>query len=182
MVKPIITIPNPILRERSKVIREINEYIRALREDLLDTLADQKEPKGVGISAPQIGELLRICLVYSKESRRILTMINPEITWKSKRMTKGIKSNQNPYEGCLSVPKLWGLVERHSKIKVRYMTHNGQIVTRRFSGFTGTVIQHEIDHLDGILFVDRVITQKNKLYEVQKNENGEEELVELKLT
>lgn len=157
---------------------KINQETLALIDNLKDTL----KGVGVGISAPQIGRNLRICLVYSKNSRRLLTLINPEILWESKRISKGVVGSKNPYEGCLSVPGIWGIVERHKQIKVRYLTPTKHEVVRKFSGFNSVVLQHEIDHLNGILFIDRVREQQGKLYKLEKNEEGKKELIEVKLT
>ncbi len=188
-IQKIITIPDPILRQKSKSVESIDKRVFDMVKDLTETLGKTKTPKGVGISAPQIGKLVRICLVYSKESKKLLTLINPEIIWKSKRISKAVPESENPYreatssayEGCLSAPELWGSVERHKTIRVRYQTLNNQTIVRKFSGFTGIVAQHEIDHLDGILFIDRILQQKGKLYQIEKDKEGKEEFVEVKL-
>lgn len=182
MAKKIITIPNPILRQKTKPIAQVDAKVLGIVNNLKKSLLAQKEPQGVGIAAPQIGLSERICLVYSRESRKFLTLISPEIVWRSKRMLPCLPNKDNPYEGCLSAPGLWGMVIRHKTIKVRYLSPQGQVVTRRFSGFTGIICQHEIDHLDGILFVDRILQQKGKLYEMKKNKEGKEELVEVNLS
>lgn len=180
-VQKIITLPNPILRQKSKPVQKIDKRVHQIIQNLHETLSDEQSPKGVGLAAPQIGNLVRICLVYSKSSRKLLTLINPEIIWQSKRISKGVPDSKNPYEGCLSVPGIWGAVERHKQIKVRYLTPNNQTVIRKFSGLTGVVAQHEIDHLNGILFIDRILKQHGKLYRTEKNKEGKEELVEVKL-
>lgn len=181
MAKKIVTIPDPILRQKTKTVSRVDEKVLGVVDDLKKSLHAQQEPQGVGIAAPQIGYSARICLVYSRKSRKFLTLISPEIVWKSKRMLPCIPNKDNPYEGCLSAPGLWGKVIRHKTVKVRYLSTQGQTVTRKFSGFTGIICQHEIDHLDGVLFVDRILRQKGKLYEMKKNKEGKEELVEVKL-
>lgn len=118
---------------------------------------------GVGLAAPQIGVSQRIIVVWSKGSKALLPMINPEIVWKSKRTKLGVPESKIPFEGCLSVPGFWGKVRRHSVIKLRYLTPYNQRVIRKFKGITGVIIQHETDHLDGILFTDRIIKQGGKL-------------------
>ena len=157
----ILTIPNPILRKKSKPVASITPEIKNLVEEMTLFLKKGAEGKttGVGLSAPQIGQLLRIIIVWSKASRQFLAMINPKIIWKSRRMKLGM-AGKNPYEGCLSVPGIWGKVRRHSVVKVHYLTPAGAVVIRKFKGLTGVIVQHEIDHLNGILFIDRIAQQK----------------------
>ena len=174
----IITVPNPILREKSKPCPKLTKEVLDLVKTLEKSLRNTEGVKGVGISAPQIGIPLRVFLVYSEKSKKLLTLINPEIIFKSKRMAAQTGKN-NKLEGCLSVPGIWGVVKRHQVIKVRYQTPSGQMVTRRFKGMTGIIVQHEYDHLDGILFTDRVLEQKGKLYEIKKDEKGKEFLDEI---
>lgn len=178
--KKIITVPNPILKQKTKQVLKIDKRIASIINDLRDTLKDEKS--GVGLAAPQIGYSTRICLIYSQRSRKVLTLINPEIVWKSKRISLGTGNKKNAFEGCLSVPKIWGLVKRHKIVKIKYLTPTNQTIVRKFKGFTAVIVQHEIDHLDGILFIDRIMEQKGKFYHWEKNKEGKEELVEMELT
>ena len=186
----ILTVPNPLLRQKSKPVKVINNQIKNLAGEMIKFLKTGAEGKtaGVGLSAPQIGQLLRIIMVLSKSSRQFLPMINPEIVWHSKRQKLGIPDSKKPlsagrqaYEGCLSVPNVWAKVKRYSVIKVAYKTLDDQKVVRKLKGFSGVVVQHEIDHLDGILFVDRVLEQKGKLYQIEQSGKGKEEFVEVKI-
>lgn len=163
----IITVPNPILRQKAKEADPNDPEIKKLASQMKKFLAHGNNGKslGVGLAAPQIGQSVQIIIVYSKSSRRYLPMLNPQILWHSKRTRLGIPNSKNPFEGCLSVPGIWGKVRRHSVIKVLYQTIKGIKVIRKFRGFTGVVIQHEIDHLDGILFIDRIKEQNGKLYQ-----------------
>lgn len=179
----IITVPNPLLRQKSKEVnppvggdKKIFDLIKQLEE----TATKKEGVKGVGLSAVQIGTLKRIFIAWSEKSHKFLTFINPKIVWQSKRLILGTP-RANKLEGCLSVPGIWGLVKRHQVIKMRYQTPNGQIVTRKFRGFLGVICQHEYDHLEGILFTDRILEQKGKLYEIKKDEEGKERLEEVKL-
>lgn len=172
----ILTVPNPILHQKSKPVRKIDNEIRRLVEEMATFLKDVKEvkgpkgkAKGIGLSAPQVSKLLKIILVWSKGSRRFLPMINPQITWKSRRTRLGVPQRKNPYEGCLSVPGVWGKVRRHSVVKINYQTPKGQPVIRKFKGLTGVIVQHEVDHLNGILFIDRIKQQGGKIF-VKSNE------------
>lgn len=176
----IITVPNPLLRKKSKNVT-LNQEILDLVKELEKTVRETEGVKGVGLSAVQIGIPKRVFIAYSNKSRKFLVFINPEIVWKSKRLISGVPQD-NRLEGCLSVPGVWGKVLRHQVIKLRYQTISGQIITRRFRGFLGIICQHEYDHLEGILFTDRVLEQKNKLYELKKDEEGKEHLEEVKLT
>ena len=178
----ILTVPNPLLRQKSKPVQKIDKKIQKIVRDLKDTLKIEEGPQGVGLAAPQIGQPYRLCLVFSKKSKKFLTLINPEIIWKSKAMVNRVPESKNPYEGCLSVPGYWGLVKRYKEIKVCYFTEGGKKVTRKFSGFTATVAQHEIDHLDGILFIDRILEQKSKLYKLEKGKDGKEIFREVEIT
>jgi len=160
----VLTLPNPILRQKAKPVGKINAQIKKLIEEMIKTLRpQQRKLVGVGLAAPQVGKSLRIIVVWSRHSRKFLPMINPKIIWHSKRTHLGIPEGQSPYEGCLSVPGVWGKVRRYSVIKVRYQSLAGTEVVRKFRGFTGVVIQHEIDHLDGILFIDRIKKQKGEI-------------------
>lgn len=180
-IQKILTVPEPLLRQKSKPVVNIDKKTLAIIKDLKDTLASQKSPRGVGISAPQIGKLWRICLVFSKKSKKLLILINPEIIWKSKRIIEAVPESKNPLEGCLSVPGYWGPVKRHKRVKVRYLSQNNQVVVRKFSGFSSTIFQHEYDHLQGILFIDRILEQKGKVYKQEKDEEGKNVLTEVKI-
>lgn len=179
----IITVPNKILTTPSKPVVKVDKKVKKLAKEmttLLKTGAEGK-PLGVGLSACQVGKSLRIFIAYSPKSRRHLTFINPKITWWSKTLTSGVPERENPCEGCLSLPGIWGKVRRSKKIKISYTTLNNQTVTKKFSGFLATIIQHEYDHLNGTLFVQRVLEQKGKLYKIEKDKKGKEELVEIEI-
>ncbi|MCL5090485.1 MAG: peptide deformylase [Patescibacteria group bacterium] len=174
----IVTIPDPILREKSKLAvidKKTLDLVKTLKQTLTD---DKGKVKGVGLAAVQIGVLKRVFVVYSEASKKFLVFINPEITWFSKRETP--KKDQK-YEGCLSLPNKWSLIKRAKEVKVSYQGESGEKQNRKFSGEIATVIQHEYDHLEGILFVDRVWEQKAKLYELVKDEEGKECLEEIKI-
>lgn len=166
----IITIPNPLLRKKSKPVAKITPAVLKLAKEMTELIKKGPEGKriGVGLSAVQIGQPIRLFVAYDKNNDKELTFINPKISWKSKRLTDGVPGSKNQYEGCLSVPDFIGLVKRHWSIKLSYLTTNDQRLTTRFSGFIATVIQHEMDHLDGILFPQRLAEQGGKLLEIEK--------------
>ena len=174
----VLTIPNPLLREKSKPV-VINKKTSQLVKTLKETLVDKEgKTKGVGLAAVQIGFPKRVFLAYSPASKDFLTFINPEIIWYSKRLTNPKKSK---LEGCLSVPNKWAFIKRAKAIKIRYQTETGQTVVRRFDGLMACIIQHEYDHLEGILFIDRALEQKAKVFELVKDEEGKERLKEVRI-
>ena len=162
----IITVPDPILRQKAKKTKPNKPEIQKLASEMKKFLAHGNKGKslGVGLAAPQIGQSIRIIVAWSKSSRKYLPMINPKILWRSKRTKLGVPESKNPFEGCLSIPGIWGRVKRHSVVKILYQTPKGVKVIKKFRGFTGAVVQHEIDHLGGILFIDRIsFWQKQKI-------------------
>lgn len=177
----IVTVPNPVLREKSKEVafdKKTAELVETLKNTLVD---DQGNLVGAGISAVQIGIRKRVFVVYSNSSKKILTFINPKISWYSKRLTDGLPGKYK-YEGCLSLPNKWSIIKRSKEIKVSYLTEKGQPQTRKFSGVLATVIQHEYDHLDGILFVDRALQQSAKIYEIRKDKDDKEYFEEINIS
>lgn len=182
MLKVLIA-PNKILITPSIPIKKIDSKVKKLAKDMILLLKKgaKGKPFGVGLSACQVGQLLRISIAYSKKSRQYLTFINPKILWRSKRKMLGVPERENSLEGCLSIPGVWGKVWRHKKIKVSYQTLKGTPVVRKFDGFLSVVVQHEYDHLNGILFIQRVLEQKGNLYKIEKDKEGKESLVKLQI-
>lgn len=190
----ILKAPNSILSEKSQPVKKVTGEILEIIDQLKKTLVATKNPKGVGLAAPQIGKSFRIFVIKTYQKSPFLVFINPEIVWSSSKKTKkGVprRGNKfNRFEGCLSIPNIWGLVHRPEKIKLRYQTLDPKLKTndlprrqagqrlttksRTFSGFLATIIQHEIDHLNGTLFTQRVLEQKEKLYKLTKDKEGKE--------
>lgn len=144
----IITEPNPILRKKSTKITDITPEIQRLILDMAKTF---KKTKGLGLSAPQIGQNIRLVLVSTEKGP--LALINPKTLWKS--FKKEIEE-----EGCLSIPETYGLVKRSKKIFVKAQNKKGKQVSFWAEGLFARVIQHEIDHLNGILIIDKFIKEK----------------------
>ena len=134
---------NPILRKKSDVVREITKKTAKLIKDMEETMIINK---GVGLAAPQIGIHSRIILV-TLDSKQILPMINPRIIASSKNTVIA-------EEGCLSLPGEWGKVKRPRDVTVDFFTTKNQKIIMKFEDFEAREIQHEIDHLDGVLFTD----------------------------
>lgn len=182
MIRKILRSGNPKLREISKPVAKIDSMILKLVQDLKETLAIQKDPEGVGLAAPQIGKNLRVFVANYKDLNRVV--INPEIleTKPSPTTVHGSRSTKNEVlEGCLSLPNYYGPLKRNQKLKIKYQTpstdHKSLItITESFSGFDAQIILHEIDHLNGILFLDRLLEQKNPLYKLEKDTWEEVEL------
>ena len=144
-------------------------------------LLSARNPKGVGLAGPQAGFQYRLFLTKPTEKDDIRVFINPEILTLSKKTTEGVPERENKLEGCLSIPNVWGKVKRSYSLTLRYQDETGQTHKEKFSGFLATIIQHETDHLNGMLFTHRVLEQKGKFYQATKDENGKEVLEELEI-
>ncbi|MGE5371870.1 MAG: peptide deformylase [Solirubrobacterales bacterium] len=141
-VYKIVEIGDPILKEKAVKVREINDRITALLDNMVETMHSND---GVGLAAPQIGVSKRIIVVHVEDT--LLELVNPEII-EGEGEADGI-------EGCLSVPGVRGKVKRMEKITVTGLNRDGEAVSHDVEGMLARVVQHEVDHLDGVLFVDR---------------------------
>jgi len=141
--RKIIKYPGPLLKKKSKAVKRVDDKVLKLLRDMADTMY---EAPGVGLAAPQVGELLRVIIVDIGEG--LISVINPKVIRKS--------GEQTFVEGCLSVPNLEAPVKRASKIIVKGLDRHGKPMKLEAEGFLATALQHEIDHLDGKLFIDRV--------------------------
>lgn len=175
-MKPIVFTPNTVLTTETKRVVKIDSQVKSIIKDLQGTLKNADNPKGVGLAAPQIGINLAICVIWPDASSPFKTYINPVITWSSKKILKGIPGSDNRLEGCLSIPKVWGIVNRHQTVAVKYLDEKGAVREEKLSDFPAIVIAHEIDHLNGILFPRRVLEQKGQLYKTVLDEKGNETL------
>ncbi|MEK7526229.1 MAG: peptide deformylase [Patescibacteria group bacterium] len=182
MVRKIVTAKAASLRQESKKVGKIDKKVKDLIADMKQTLSVQKDPEGVGLAAPQIGKNFRIFLVNYDGLEKVI--INPEILEiskdgqpKPKTKSGKKKKGEDLLEGCLSLPHYYGPLKRSTKIKIKYLDEKGQEVVEEFKDFFAQIIQHEIDHLNGILFIDRIIEQNSPLYKFHKD--GDWEKVEL---
>lgn len=146
----IIKEPDQFLRLKAKKIDKVTPEIERLILDMEQTM---KTEKGVGLAAPQVGQSISLCLISTEKGP--LALINPQILWKS--LGKDIEE-----EGCLSCPNIWGLVKRSKSIFLMAEDKNGQKFSFRAKGFLARVIQHEIDHLKGILIIDKLVKKNVK--------------------
>ena len=156
-IREIVYVPDPVLRKKAKTVTKFDEKLQTLIDDMVETM---RAAPGVGLAAPQVGVLERVIVVeyYENEEdaddeeadeapKKLYTLVNPEITRKSTELEEGT-------EGCLSVPGFQGEVERHLAITVKAQTRHGQPVTLKVKDWTARIFQHEIDHLNGVLFTD----------------------------
>ena len=150
---PIITAPDPRLKIKARPVPAVDDKIRRLMDDMLDTMYGAI---GVGLPAPQVGQSSRVIVLdvaREGEKPQPLQLANPEILWRSPEMTTG-------NEGCLSLPEHYAEVTRPAKIRLRYLDYQNEIREIEASGLLAMCLQHEIDHLDGVLFVDHISTLK----------------------
>ena len=143
----IVIEPDPILRKKSSVLEKVNSEIRNLLDDMLQTMY---EAPGIGLAAVQIGILKRIIVIdisKEEEEKKPIFLINPEITFRSKKTSVY-------EEGCLSLPGHFAEIERPAECHLNFIDYNGKRKELKAKGLLATCIQHEIDHLNGILFID----------------------------
>jgi peptide deformylase len=154
--KKILSIPDPLLRKVSEPVLKVDTEVKKLMDDMLETMY---AAPGIGLAAVQIGILKRAIVIdLSKEDgkRNPLFLVNPEITFKSKELT-------TYEEGCLSIPNQFAEVKRPSECKINFLDYNGNKDELHAQGLLATCIQHEIDHLNGILFIDHLSKLKKDL-------------------
>ncbi len=180
MIKPILLSGDKILREKSKTVKKIDKKILSLITDLKETLKAQIEPEGVGLAAPQIGKNFRIFAMWPDPSKEIDIVINPqiiEISKSTKAPTREMaKKHKKIMEGCLSLPNYYTPLSRAFSIKIKYLNELWQEKTASYEGIDAQIVQHEIDHLNGVLFIDRMLEQGKILFEYNNGEWSEVEL------
>ena len=164
----IVIEPDPILRKKSEPLEEVNNDLRKLMDEMLETMY---EAPGIGLAAVQVGILKRLIVIdvsKDKEKKDPLFIINPEITFKS--------NNKSTYEeGCLSLPGHFAEVERPAECHLNFVDYNGNKKNIKANGLLATCIQHEIDHLDGILFIDHISKLKRDMI-IKKLKKSKKEL------
>jgi peptide deformylase len=154
-VRKIVTLPEAVLRRKARTVTKFDKDLQTLIDDMVETM---REAPGVGLAAPQIGLSERIIVIeyYEREEdeekedapKKVWAVLNPEIVKSSAEMIVGV-------EGCLSIPGLVGEVERHASIQVKGLNRHGKPMKFKAEGWLARIFQHEIDHLNGILFPDR---------------------------
>jgi peptide deformylase len=153
-LRKIITLPEAVLRRKARAITTFDKNLQTLIDDMIETM---REAPGVGLAAPQVNISERLIVVeYGEEDdeegeaqpKKLYVMINPEIVKNSEETLMGV-------EGCLSIPNLVGEVERHAAVQVKGLNRHGKPTKLKAEGWLARIFQHEIDHLNGILFPDR---------------------------
>lgn len=177
MILKVVRVKDPILRSIAKPVAKVDKKVKELIANMKDTLEVQRDPEGVGLAAPQVGKSLRLFILKYKGEDRVV--INPEIVKRSKvqKDKKGKKEAKNILEGCLSLPHYYGPIKRDASVTLKYLDENGNEIEEEFKGFLAQIIEHEVDHLNGILFIDHILSQKSPLYKFKGNEWEEVELI-----
>ncbi|MBI3674605.1 MAG: peptide deformylase, partial [Rhizobiales bacterium] len=153
--RDIITLPDPLLRQVSKPVATVDASVRRLWDDMVETMY---AAPGIGLAAVQVGEprrLLVIDLAKEGEDKKPLFVANPEIFWESEQVSEY-------EEGCLSIPDFYEMVSRPSEVKLRFLDRQGAAQELHATGLLATCLQHEIDHLNGILFIDHISRLKRE--------------------
>jgi peptide deformylase len=151
----ILTVPNPVLKQVSKPVERVDDDLRRLMDDMLETMY---AAPGIGLAAIQVGvpkQVIVMDLARQDEPPQPRYFVNPEILWASE--------DTAPYEeGCLSVPEVYDEVDRPARVKLRYLDYHGKEVTEDAEGLFAVCIQHEMDHLKGVLFIDHLSRLKRE--------------------
>jgi peptide deformylase len=173
-IRTIVTVPEPVLREKAKPVRQMTPEIQSLIDDMIETM---REAPGVGLAAPQVGVGMQVIVVeYAEGSenadeedeeaepkpKKLYAVVNPEITRQSKETELG-------NEGCLSIPDYMGEVERYNTVTVKGIDRHGKSFKLKTKGWMARIFQHEIDHINGVLFIDRT----DKVWKMEPEEEQE---------
>lgn len=157
-ILPILKYPDPILKENSKNVDKFDDELKTLAADMAETML---AAPGAGLAAPQVGQLIRMIVIAGAENdedfdERVITLVNPQIVWSD--------GEQFYDEGCLSVVEYNEKVTRAKEVEVQAQDLDGKPLTIKAEGRRAVILQHEIDHLDGILFIDRISKLKRDIY------------------
>jgi len=149
-VREIVTLPDPVLRRKARKVSDFGPELQAIIDDMVETM---REAPGVGLAAPQVNVSARVIVVEFGDEEdedvpaKLYVVVNPEITRQSKEVITGV-------EACLSIPEVAGDVERHVAVTIKGQNRRGQPLKLKAKGWLARIFQHEIDHLNGVLFVD----------------------------
>lgn len=177
----IVTLPDEVLRKKARPVTRFDDDLQTLIDDMIETM---RAANGVGLAAPQIGQSLQLAVIETlpktdeegnevEDSRELFVIINPRIVWESREVIDGI-------EGCLSIPGYVGEVERAVAMRVRAQDRRGKPLKLRLKGWTARIFQHEIDHLNGVLYIDKLTDRENfwtdeEYYNIRQAELAAEE-------
>ncbi len=168
-VLKIIKAPSDILNKPCQRVESFGQNLKKLADQMLATLQAQHDPPGVGLAANQVGVSLQIFVLQKDPSDKPLFVVNPEILRIENKKNESTKEKKE-LEGCLSIPRIWSPVQRAKKIKIRYQDLKGNTKEQEFKGLNAVIIQHEIDHLQGILFTQRAVQQNKPIYKEEGDE------------
>lgn len=175
MIRKILRATDQRLRKKSSPIVVFDRRICDLARDLKETLKAQIDPEGIGLAAIQIGKA--VAMFAMLDGKKIRVIANPEIvSTTTKRVTKAKQRRHKIMEGCLSVPYYYGPLSRNEILTLKFQTETGEKKTEEFSGLSAQIVQHEVDHLNGVLFVDRLLEQNKPLYKLENGEWAEVEI------
>lgn len=158
----IVTLPDEVLRKKARPVTKFDDDLQTLIDNMIETM---RVASGVGLAAPQVGQSLQLAVIESlpkideegneiEDSRELFVIVNPRIVWESRDVVDGI-------EGCLSIPGYVGEVERPHAVRVRAQDRRGKPIKLRLKGWTARIFQHEIDHLNGVLYIDKLTAREN---------------------
>lgn len=153
---PLVLLPDPILRQPSKTIERVDDQLRRLADDMLETMYDAP---GIGLAAVQVGEPIRMLVMdvtKEGEEKKPFVLVNPEIVASGDEVSIY-------EEGCLSIPDYYAEVERPARVTVNYLDRDGKSCSLEADGVLATCVQHEIDHLNGVLFIDHISKLKRDM-------------------
>lgn len=176
----IVTLPDEVLRKKARPVTKFDDNLQTLIDDMIETM---RAANGVGLAAPQIGQSIQLAVIETlpkiddegndiSDSRELFVIVNPRIVWESREVIDGI-------EGCLSIPGYVGEVERAYSVRVRAQDRQGKPLKLRLKGWTARIFQHEIDHLNGVLYIDKLTGRENfwtdeEYYNMRQAELAEE--------
>lgn len=172
----IVKVPNPVLSTPTQPVTLFDSALKKLIKEMKETLNIQVDPQGVGLAANQVGVSLSLFLMKPDPEGNITVCINPQIVEKVAMENKPVvtekkkRKKNEPLEGCLSIPRIWSPVKRSKKVLLTYFTETGEKKTQWFAGFEAVIVEHEVDHLAGVVFTQRAIEQNASLYEERDEE------------
>lgn len=170
----LVKAPDPRLRVKTKPVKKIKPALLHTLKEMIKLTKTFNDPEGVGLASTQVG-MQESFFVAKNKDNKFISFINPKI------LSSG-KKTKTYFEGCLSTPNIWGQVKRHFSIKVSYLDEGGKTRTKTLTGLLAHIFQHETDHINGILFQDRVLKQKGKFYKFSgKDETGADMFEEISL-
>ena len=180
----IVTLPDEVLRKKARPVAKFDDELQTLIDNMIETM---RAANGVGLAAPQIGQSIQLAVIETlpkvdeegediPDSRELFVIANPRIVWESREVIDGI-------EGCLSIPGYVGEVERAYAVRIRAQDRRGKNIKLRLKGWTARIFQHEIDHLNGVLYIDKLTDRENfwtdeEYYQMRQEEFEESEEAE----